>query len=381
MATGGARLPLRDDWTCSVRRGIGDWPGYIAENCFLRRSWPVCTPAMAAGLRHPRDLSSSTLIVVSHLRAQWTWWFEAAGLSAPVQPAAEVLFENSAMAIKAVLDGVGVAVAQLPYVSDALTAGRLVAPFPIVPRKYESWYLAYRPIRQGDPALLVFRDWLRSEAELQRQAYERWALTSEPAESSEPSGAAATLRGRGLVGAAPGTQRIAGRWRRNRRSNFYNRQADCGRFGQRLRNLQHQFAPDGDGKFLKAFRRQCKGGPATNDAVHVIFVELAVIVAPFPRAVFIGDDGQPVDGYPASNDLIAHLRHRPAGIVRAVAGYVDSAPRSFEIVDLDQLRCEGERLADGRAPAETGRRLQSASAKASALALSRMTRQLTAILV
>ncbi|MDX6595789.1 MAG: LysR family transcriptional regulator, regulator of expression of beta-lactamase [Solirubrobacterales bacterium] len=175
MATGGARLPLRDDWTCSVRRGVGDWPGYIAEELFPATLVPVCTPAIAESLRDPRDLGRATLIVVSHLRAQWTWWFEAAGLSAPVQPAAEVSFENSAMAIKAVLDGVGVAVAQLPYVSDALIAGRLVAPFPMVPRKYESWYLAYRPIRQDDPALLVFRDWLHSEAEPQRQAYERWA--------------------------------------------------------------------------------------------------------------------------------------------------------------------------------------------------------------
>jgi LysR family glycine cleavage system transcriptional activator/LysR family transcriptional regulator of beta-lactamase len=175
MATGGARLPLRDDWTCSVRRGAGYWPGYIAEELFPATLVPVCTPAIAVGLRHPSDLSRATLIVVSHLRAQWTWWFEAVGLSAPVQPAAEVSFENSPMAIKAVLDGIGVAVAQLPYVSDALIAGRLVAPFPIVRRKYESWYLAYRPIRQDDPALLVFRDWLHSEAEPQRQAYERWA--------------------------------------------------------------------------------------------------------------------------------------------------------------------------------------------------------------
>ena len=174
MATGGARLPLRDDWTCSVRRGVGDWPGYIAEELFPATLVPVCTPAIASGLRTPSDLSNATLIVVSHLRAQWTWWFEAAGLSAPVQPAAEVSFENSAMAIQAVLDGVGVAVAQLPYVSDALIAGRLVAPFPIVPRKYESWYLVYRPIRQEDPALKVFREWLHGEAEPQRQAYERW---------------------------------------------------------------------------------------------------------------------------------------------------------------------------------------------------------------
>jgi DNA-binding transcriptional LysR family regulator len=173
MATGGARLPLRDDWTCSVRRGVGHWPGYIAEELFPATLVPVCTPALARGLRDPSDLSRATLIVVAHLREQWTWWFEAAGLSLPIQPAGEVVFESSPMAIKAVLDGVGVAVAQLPYISDALASGRLVAPFPIVPRKYESWYLTYRPVRQDDPALLIFRDWLRGEAEQQRQVYER----------------------------------------------------------------------------------------------------------------------------------------------------------------------------------------------------------------
>jgi LysR family glycine cleavage system transcriptional activator/LysR family transcriptional regulator of beta-lactamase len=76
------------------------------------------------------------------------------------------------MAIKAVLDGVGVAVAQLPYVSDDLAAGRLVAPFPIVRRRFESWYLAYRPVRQSDPALILFRDWLHHAAKLQHQQYE-----------------------------------------------------------------------------------------------------------------------------------------------------------------------------------------------------------------
>jgi DNA-binding transcriptional LysR family regulator len=175
MATGGARLPLRDDWTCSIRRGAADdWPGYLTEELFPATLVPVCTPAVAKDLRTPQDLSRATLIVVAHLRAQWTWWFEAAGLDAPIQPAAEVSFENAPMAIQAVLDGVGVAVAQLPYVSDALVAGRLVAPFAIIARKYESWYLAYRPIRRDDPALLIFRGWLHGEAELQRQAWERW---------------------------------------------------------------------------------------------------------------------------------------------------------------------------------------------------------------
>jgi LysR family glycine cleavage system transcriptional activator/LysR family transcriptional regulator of beta-lactamase len=173
MATGGARVPLRDDWTCSVRRGEGHWPGYLAEELFPVPLVPVCTPAIAKRLRRPADLRNATLIVVAHLRAQWTWWFEAAGLLTPIQPAGEVIFESSAMAIKAVLDGVGVAVAQLPYVSDELESGRLVAPFPIVRQRFESWYLAYRPVRQSDPALILFRDWIHREARVQSQQYAR----------------------------------------------------------------------------------------------------------------------------------------------------------------------------------------------------------------
>ncbi len=181
MATGGKRLPLRDDWTCSVRRGVGDWPGYVAEELFPATLVPVCTPEIANGLRHPRDLHRATLIVVAHLRDQWKWWFDAAGLNQPVQPRGEVVFESSPMAIKAVLDGVGVAVAQLPYVSDALASGRLVSPFPIVRKKYESWYLAYRPVRRDDPALRAFREWLHTEAAEQREQYER-LISSAPAQ-------------------------------------------------------------------------------------------------------------------------------------------------------------------------------------------------------
>ncbi|NYT57037.1 LysR family transcriptional regulator [Eoetvoesia caeni] len=176
VATGGAMLPLRDDWTCTVRRGMGSWPGYTAEELFPSTLVAVCTPAIAASLLHPRDLRAATLIVVSHLREQWTWLFEAIGLSAPIQPANHVSFESSVMAIQAALDGVGVAVAQLPYVSEALVAGRLVTLFPIVDRKYEGWYLAYRPIREKDPALLAFRNWLHGEAELQRQVHKRLGL-------------------------------------------------------------------------------------------------------------------------------------------------------------------------------------------------------------
>jgi LysR family glycine cleavage system transcriptional activator/LysR family transcriptional regulator of beta-lactamase len=167
MATGGATRPVRDDWTCTIRRDTAGWPGYIAENLFPSTVVPVCTPEIASSLRSPGDLLSATLIRVSNMPDDWPCWFEAAGLRH--QHSTGVLFESSAMATQAVLDGAGVAVAQLAYVSDALAAGRLVTPFPIAARKREAWFLQYRPIRREDAALLAFRGWLHGEAERQRQ--------------------------------------------------------------------------------------------------------------------------------------------------------------------------------------------------------------------
>jgi LysR family transcriptional regulator of beta-lactamase len=169
MATGGATRPVRDDWTCTIRRDTRAWPGHIAEELFPSSLIPVCTPALAADLRDPSDLRKATLISVPHLSDDWQCWFETAGLATPIRPNAEVFFDNNAMAMQAVLDGVGIAAAQLLYIAGALAMGRLVAPFPIIATKREAWYLEYSPARADDPALLSFRDWLHGEAKRQRQ--------------------------------------------------------------------------------------------------------------------------------------------------------------------------------------------------------------------
>ena len=169
MATGGATRPVRDDWTCTIRRDVLAWPGYIAEELFPSALVPVCTPALAAGLHRPSDLHRAPLIFVPHLSDDWRCWFQAAGLHTPAKPGAEVFFDNNAMAMQAVLDGVGIAAAQMLYVTGALEAGRLVAPFPIVAKKREAWYLEYRPSRADDPALMAFRGWLHGEVERQRR--------------------------------------------------------------------------------------------------------------------------------------------------------------------------------------------------------------------
>ena len=171
IAIGGLMNPLRDDWTCAIRRGNGDWPGYSAEELFPSTLVAVCTKTIAKQLHTPRDVGKVSVIVVPHLRDQWDWWFKVMGVK-PSGKLQEVSFGSSAMAVQAVLGGVGVLVAQLPYVSDALTSGRLVAPFGTPSQRYESWYLAFRAIRAEDAALQVFRQWLHGEAKRQRTGYQ-----------------------------------------------------------------------------------------------------------------------------------------------------------------------------------------------------------------
>src|SRR3546814_3176516 len=62
MATGGATRPVRDDWTCTIRRDTDAWPGNIAENLFTSTVVPVCTQEIASTLRSPEDLRGVTLI-------------------------------------------------------------------------------------------------------------------------------------------------------------------------------------------------------------------------------------------------------------------------------------------------------------------------------
>ncbi|THD10133.1 LysR substrate-binding domain-containing protein [Metallibacterium scheffleri] len=170
IATGGLMNPLRDDWTCTVRRGNGDWPGYTAEELFPSTLVAVCTRALARQLHKQRDLRKVPVVVVAHLRSQWDWWFKASGVKSS-GALREVSFGSSAMAVQAALDGVGVLVAQLPYISDALASGLLVAPFGVPRQRYENWYLAFRAVRTEDAALGAFRQWLHSEAQRQMERY------------------------------------------------------------------------------------------------------------------------------------------------------------------------------------------------------------------
>jgi LysR family transcriptional regulator, glycine cleavage system transcriptional activator len=158
FATGGATVPYNDEWTCGIRLGVGNWPGFVAEPLFPADLRPVCSPETARRLRTPADLRDVTLLRVAHASDDWPSWFRAVGLAKIRAKGPE--FEYYGQALQAAADGVGVAMGISPYVDDDLKAGRLVAPFAQSVSKGEHWYLIYRESRQTEAPLQAFRAWI-----------------------------------------------------------------------------------------------------------------------------------------------------------------------------------------------------------------------------
>lgn len=167
ITTGGIAAPFRDDWTCGVTLGDGDWPGLVAERLFAADLVPVCTPALAGTLKRPADLKSGQMLRVSLQREDWPLWLEAAGIARVVARGPE--FEYYGQALQAAADGVGVAMGIRPYIDDDLAAGRLVAPFALTVPKGKQWYLLYNAARRDERDFAAFRRWIMAAAE-QKQA-------------------------------------------------------------------------------------------------------------------------------------------------------------------------------------------------------------------
>jgi LysR family glycine cleavage system transcriptional activator/LysR family transcriptional regulator of beta-lactamase len=162
IATGGAMNPIRDDWTCGIRLGDGQWPGYEAELLFSADLFPVCAPALATKLRRASDLRRHTLLHVAHAMQDWPIWLRAAGVKLRSDNRGP-RFDTYAMALQAAVDGVGVAMGLAPYVADDLAAGRLIAPFALHVPKGNAWYLTWPPSRRDDASFGAFRAWLLAQ--------------------------------------------------------------------------------------------------------------------------------------------------------------------------------------------------------------------------
>lgn len=130
---------------------------------------PVCSPALLAKsppINEPADLHHFHLLHSMLRPGHWPTWLERTGTDA-VDPQSGTFLGSSTLAYKAAIEGLGIAMAQVPLVYDDLKAGRLVPALPIIVEDQEQFQLIWHK-DMAPQKVLDFREWAFEEAEMQR---------------------------------------------------------------------------------------------------------------------------------------------------------------------------------------------------------------------
>ena len=152
----------REDVDLAVRHGDGDWPGLHVMRLCSEQLFAVCSPALGAGLKRPKDVLKLPLLHLDD-RGPWTAWLEAAGL-ADSDALHGVVLNRASMLIDAAIDGQGIALARTTLAAWDLIHKRLVRPFPVALPLAKSYWIVCPKATADLPKLVAFRDWLLAQA-------------------------------------------------------------------------------------------------------------------------------------------------------------------------------------------------------------------------
>ncbi len=140
----------------AIRFGDGDWQGQVSDAVLDAPFAPLCAPALARTLRHPRDLATVPLLR-SYRSDEWQRWLQAAG--APELDARGPVFDSSLTLASAAAAGAGVALLPLKMFEQDLAHGRLIQPFAQTLELGRYWLTRLRSRAESDAARR-FREWL-----------------------------------------------------------------------------------------------------------------------------------------------------------------------------------------------------------------------------
>jgi LysR family glycine cleavage system transcriptional activator len=154
-----------EDVDMAVRHGEGHWPELDVARLCREELFPACSPALLQGahpLRVPADLRHHTLLHLDH-RQDWQKWLDAAAVEGG-DLSRGVVFNQASMALRAAVDGQGVALARTALAALLLLEGRLVRPFPLALPVSYAYYIVCPKATAARPKITLMRDWLLTEA-------------------------------------------------------------------------------------------------------------------------------------------------------------------------------------------------------------------------
>lgn len=172
VVSGFDMIDVRDETSeLYVRYGRGRYAGCRVERLFSPAYTAVCSPRLLTGMRPlntPADLRYHDLLHGDALpeqmdRPTWAEWLQVAGVEG-LDNHHGTHFSDSGLALTAVIDGLGIALASKPLVSAEVAAGRMAIPFDIVVRRPQAYFLVTPEAVADRPVILAFSEWLLEEA-------------------------------------------------------------------------------------------------------------------------------------------------------------------------------------------------------------------------
>ncbi|PAQ03262.1 LysR family transcriptional regulator [Mesorhizobium mediterraneum] len=148
------------DIDIGIRMGDGKWPGVRAELLLAQEVFPVCAPSIAARLKSIQDLAQTCAITDERSMISWDSWFEAAGVK-PVTFLKGARFTDPMLCLESAIAGHGVMLAWQLLTADALTDGRLVAPFGVRAESGLGYWLV--TAKTESRKVRDFKIWIREE--------------------------------------------------------------------------------------------------------------------------------------------------------------------------------------------------------------------------
>lgn len=154
--------PASSDVDLCIRVGRGQWPGTRADLLHEQRIFPVCAPALAAGLRSPADLLELPVVIDARAMFSWDLWLASVGLEGrPVM--SRHSFSEASLCLDAAIAGQGVLLGWQTIASHQLQQGQLVAPFGPAVRTGLAHYFVTAANARREEKVETFKGWLRQE--------------------------------------------------------------------------------------------------------------------------------------------------------------------------------------------------------------------------
>jgi len=160
----------RADIDCAIRYGVGRWPGVRADKVGGFTYRPVCAPPLAENLKGPADLAHVPIIRDEVGMVSWEQWWAAAGIADPPEMHGPA-YTDPSLAFDAAISGQGVLLAVDMMAADAISDGRLVAPFDIAVDSPMGYWLAVADTRRDSRKVKALREWLAREVPASARGY------------------------------------------------------------------------------------------------------------------------------------------------------------------------------------------------------------------